>query len=207
MHIYAFGSVCRGDIDVNSDVDLLAIVAGREKKLDSSKFSIYGYDSLQALWEKGNPFSWHLYSESRLIFSSDSTDFIKDLGRPHRYSNFKHDFSKFYTVFLQSCDALQRSKKNRVFELSTIFLCIRNIATCFALQHLEYHEFSRHAAQRIGPYSIPLDSYCYKIFENARLLNTRGKGLQISVQDEQIALTQLSTINNWMVSIERTASE
>lgn len=33
MHIYAFGSICRGEIDKNSDIDLLAIVDGFDARL------------------------------------------------------------------------------------------------------------------------------------------------------------------------------
>ncbi|WP_305419534.1 nucleotidyltransferase domain-containing protein [Photobacterium leiognathi] len=29
MHIYAFGSICRGDIDIGSDVDMLIIANGQ----------------------------------------------------------------------------------------------------------------------------------------------------------------------------------
>ena len=42
MYIYAFGSICRGEIDFYSDVDLIAISDDlvQLKKFDPNKFSI-----------------------------------------------------------------------------------------------------------------------------------------------------------------------
>jgi len=41
MHIYAFGSLCRGEIGLDSDIDLLAIVDQFDERLDQKLFSIY----------------------------------------------------------------------------------------------------------------------------------------------------------------------
>lgn len=32
MHIYAFGSICRGEVDASSDIDMLAIVNGHDAR-------------------------------------------------------------------------------------------------------------------------------------------------------------------------------
>jgi predicted nucleotidyltransferase len=82
VHIYAFGSICRGEIDTKSDIDLLAIVGGNDNHFDTSTYSMYSYNRLTELWLEGNPFAWHLATESKLIYSSDEKDFIKDLGSP-----------------------------------------------------------------------------------------------------------------------------
>ena len=70
MHVYAFGSICRGEIDYGSDVDLLAIVERFVPELDPSKFSIYSYSRIEQLWDEGNPFAWHLATEFKMLFSS-----------------------------------------------------------------------------------------------------------------------------------------
>ena len=59
QHLYAFGSLCRGEIDELSDVDLLACVDTQEQagKIDPSRFSVYTRDRLRALWLEGNPFA------------------------------------------------------------------------------------------------------------------------------------------------------
>ena len=50
MHIYAFGSMCRGDISIGSDIDLLALVEKHDPRLDPGKFSIYSYKRIGELW-------------------------------------------------------------------------------------------------------------------------------------------------------------
>ena len=95
MHIYAFGSVCRGDVTRESDVDLLALVDGADSQFDPEKFSIYTYHSITKLWRTGNPFAWHLALESKLLYASDGKDHIYELGRPQPYRSIFEDCSKF----------------------------------------------------------------------------------------------------------------
>jgi predicted nucleotidyltransferase len=116
MHIYAFGSVCRGEIDKSSDIDLLAIT-GRKAEIDPNVFSIYSYQRLEELWKEGNPFAWHLAFESRLIFSNDNSDFIESLGVPNEYTRTERDCLKFYTLFDKAVSALETVNSNYVFEL------------------------------------------------------------------------------------------
>jgi hypothetical protein len=53
MHIYAFGSVCRGDISPGSDVDLLAVVEGHDARFSPDDYSIYSYERVREIWEEG----------------------------------------------------------------------------------------------------------------------------------------------------------
>ena len=132
-HIYAFGSVCRGEVDFSSDIDLLACLSMPQQEYDPEKFSIYSHDRIQELWLEGNPFSWHLYLESKLIYSSDNSDFISDLGKPLKYSKALEDCTKFNLLFLESYQSLTKSNVSAVFHLSCMFLATRNFATCYSL--------------------------------------------------------------------------
>ena len=84
MHIYAFGSVCRGEIDIDSDIDLLAIVDRDDSRFNTDIYSIYSCKEIAELWAKGNPFAWHLATESRMIYASDKINDIKK-----RLNNFR----------------------------------------------------------------------------------------------------------------------
>lgn len=86
LQIYAFGSICRGEIQSGSDVDLLAIASGDSNRLSRSMFSIYSHSKIKKIWQEGNPFAWHLHIESRLIHSSDNSNFITGLGPPAAYT-------------------------------------------------------------------------------------------------------------------------
>lgn len=198
MHIYAFGSICRGEISRGSDVDLLAIINGYDARFDTETFSVYSYRRIQGLWREGNPFAWHLSLESKLVFASDQKDYLKELGSPSAYKNCIRDCDNFYSLFQEACTSIVNSVNGRIFDLSTIFLSIRNIAICFSLGVMEQPAFSRNAAFLLGRDSIPLSKHSYDIFERARLLCSRGKGDIITPQEVDMAITELGKIDHWM---------
>lgn len=74
MHIYVFGSLCRGELDNKSDIDIL-IISDEKFGSEYNKYSVYSYEKIRELWLDGNPFAWHLYLESKLVFSSEENDF------------------------------------------------------------------------------------------------------------------------------------
>lgn len=172
MHIYAFGSVCRGDISPGSDIDLLAIVEAYDAQFDPHVFSVYSYERIRELWQAGNPFAWHLSRESRLLFSSDHSDYLKGMGRPEPYAGCVADCQKFFTLFQEAHASVLTGKVSTVFELSTVFLSIRNFATCFSLGDGELPDFSRHSALRLGADSIQITQNAYRTLERARILCT-----------------------------------
>lgn len=208
MHIYAFGSICRGEIELDSDMDLLALVNGHNARLDPSKYSIYSYAKIGVMWSKGSPFAWHLALEARLLFASNGADFLKSLGQPARYAHYFQDCEKFMDVFLAARSSLNEGNTSRVFDLSTIFLSIRNIATCFALGVLDTPSFSRNSALSLrGDLALPISDACYRILERSRVLSTRSLGLDISDQEQSIALAELGAIDKWMKKLVMTARE
>ncbi len=199
MHLYAFGSVCRGEIDRNSDIDLLALVSEHDERLDPAKYSIYSYNKMKSMWKKGNPFAWHLSAESRLLYSEDDYDFLVSLGQPAPYSNCKSDCRKFYEVYLEASSSLDGDMSSAVFDLSALFLSIRNIATCFALGVLGQMLFSRHAALMLPPeFRLPISDECYRILERARILCTRSKGENITADEAKLAQSECESIREWM---------
>src|SRR6266480_3004408 len=99
MHIYAFGSLCRGEISLGSDVDLLAITEGHDPRFDPEMFSIYSYRRIDELWQQGNPFAWHLSFEGRLVFAENNDDVLKVRGRPRPYRDCVRDCGKFQALF------------------------------------------------------------------------------------------------------------
>ena len=198
MHYYAFGSICRGEITVNSDFDILAITDGVNSNLNASKLSIYSYGRIRSLWSEGNPFAWHLFLEARLLYADDGLDFIASLGEPCIYGRRNADCIKFRNVFIAACGSIQSDPESSIFDLSTIFLAIRNIATCFSFSRDGSPVFSRHSARRLGCYSLDIDFVAYRALERARLLSTRGEGSMLSDLDIAAALKSLPYVRKWM---------
>ena len=198
MHVYAFGSICRGEIDYGSDIDLLAIVERFAPELDPAKFSIYSYSRIETLWHDGNPFAWHLATEAKLLFSSTGDDFLKSLDKPNRYSQAARDCQKFQRLFRGALMALETGTKSPVFELSTIFLAVRNFATCYALGQQSVCEFSRSSPLRLGAKSLTMSDNAFSILEDSRILSTRGHGTMIEKDEVASVLKEANAINKWM---------
>lgn len=198
MHIYAFGSICRGDISVDSDVDLLALVDGLDPRLDPDKFSIYSYKRMSELWTSGNAFAWHLALESKLIYSDDGGDFLSALGPPAKYVGGAEDCRRFQEIFESALLCVQQGTPSLVFELSTIFLAIRNIATCYSLAMLRRPTFGRDSARKLGPRSISISDSVYSLLMRARLLSTRGLGENIGKVDTSNLLSELESCRLWV---------
>ncbi|MDR3566383.1 MAG: nucleotidyltransferase domain-containing protein [Negativicutes bacterium] len=205
MHIYAFGSICRGEISVCSDIDLLAIVEGHDSRFDADVYSIYSYNRVREIWKEGNPFAWHLYLESKLVFASDRSNFLRSLGAPTPYRNYVVDCDKFSSLFHDAHTSLKESAASKIFDLSTMFLGMRNIATCFSLGCLAQPDFSRHAALRLGTYSLNIPQEAYQVFERARILCTRGQGCNIELDEIDQALAQVDKVSQWMAKLNREA--
>ena len=204
MHIYAFGSVCRGEVDVSSDIDMLAIVNGRDTRFNPSDYSIYSYARILELWKQGNPFSWHLYLESKLVYSSDDLDYLRGIGKPNSYKDGHSDCNKFYEIFLSAKKSIEESNLTETFDLSSVFLGIRNFATCYSLHTGMKPDFSRNSARHLGCNSIPIDGSIYDMLERARVLCTRGLGELLTPVEINKAKMALGEIGTWMLGIIKT---
>lgn len=198
MHIYAFGSICRGEVDSFSDIDMLAIVNGRDDRFSSKDYSIYSYTRIGELWEQGNPFAWHLFLESKLIYSSDNSDYLRSIGEPNAYKSGQADCNKFREIFLSAKKSIEESNLTEVFDLSSVFLSIRNFATCYSLHIDVKPDFSRNSARNLGVHSIPIDNSIYELLERARVLSTRGIGELLDTYDVGKVKQVLNDIESWM---------
>jgi hypothetical protein len=201
MHIYAFGSICRGEVTPGSDIDLLAITESSDPRFDLETYSIYSYARLRMLWQEGNPFAWHLWLESKLLFAEDRSDFLHQLGKPQAYRGVVVDCEKFASLFHVSHTAVFAGTESIVFELSTIFLAIRNIATCFSLGCTGGPDFSRRSALRLGSDSVPIDPAVFELLERARVLSTRGVGTGPNQEELRRVTSALPDVESWITAL------
>lgn len=198
MHIYAFGSICRGDLSVESDIDLLALVQAREPRLNPDNFSIYSYKRMTELWAEGNAFAWHLALESKIVYTEDGDDFLKSLGMPSTYTSGAIDCERFRDVFEASFVAIENGTPSLVFELSSVFLAVRNLATCYSLAMMPVPTFGRDSARKLGSNSIPMSEDIYLLLMRARLLSTRGVGQDVGEIDVEKVISELSGCRPWI---------
>lgn len=201
MHIYAFGSICRGEVDISSDIDMLAIVDGYDSRFNPINYSIYSYERINELWKQGNPFAWHLFLESKLVYSEDDIDYLQSIGEPSEYKLGIVDCEKFRQIFLSAKYSIEDSDLTEIFDLSTVFLSVRNFATCYSLHSGISPDFSRNSARNLGAKSIPIDMTTYKLFERARVLCTRGLGEILTQTEIDKAKNTLGEIDYWMIGL------
>ncbi|MDO6602110.1 nucleotidyltransferase domain-containing protein [Arenibacter palladensis] len=200
MYIYIFGSICRGEIDEFSDIDLLAIIGSNENnntQLDTQKFSIYKEKRMAELWKEGNPFAWHLFQESKLIHSDNNEDIIINWGKPNPYKNMESDLKKFSSLFYDSIKSINSSEHSNTFDLSMLFLSIRNFASCYSLGALNEFNFSRKSALNLKTNKLNISDESFSILERARILSTRGSGKLISDLEKKIVLKEIDLISDW----------
>lgn len=198
-HFYAFGSICRGEVDRLSDVDLLACVEGDDDALDPERFSIYRHGRLRDLWREGNPFAWHLFLESRLLYSSNGEDFIGALGRPSKYVAAVSDCRKFFDLMETSAEHLERSLVNATFNISCLFLASRNFASCYALSK-GVPQFSRRSPLLIDR-PLAVEGHVFAFMVRARTLSTRGLGDRLTGEEVAACKGQVPLIREWMASL------
>lgn len=198
-HFYAFGSICRGEIDRFSDVDLLACVSEINRDIDPAKFSVYQHDRLVDLWNEGNPFAWHLHLESRLLFSSNGEDFIASLGVPANYEAAAKDCEKFWRLFVESLRQLSITRVSATFNLSCMFLAVRNFATCFSLS-TGHPIFSRRSPLIISN-PLVIEEKVFDILLRSRILSTRGIGEPLVESDIVCVLDASPLILHWMLNL------
>lgn len=195
-NIFAFGSVVRGEIDQYSDVDLLLITDKKIDHIDPNKYSIYTPQRIKEMFNEGNPFAWHLYYESKLIFTDD-INYLKELGKPKNYSNCLVDLYKFRDLFLDSLNSLEEDDYSLIFDLSMIFLAIRNFATCYSLGMMNRPVFSRNSFERIGNQSLIIDEGVKKILMLARISSTRGINVYINNADLELVFLEVKKMKSW----------
>lgn len=198
--VYIFGSVVRGEIDQYSDIDLLLISDEPIENIDPNKYSIYSPERIKELYSEGNPFAWHLYYESKLVFSSEQ-DFLVSLGKPSHYTKCKSDLLKFKKLFDDSIASINENDFSIIFDLSMIFLAIRNFATCYTLGSYEKPIFSRTTFEKLYDYPLNLDDEVKEILMMSRISSTRG--IEYSTENKSLSLLKLNLnkIENWFNEI------
>ncbi len=200
-HVYAFGSVCRGEIAYDSDVDLLAVVDGIDNRFNPLTYAIYSRRRIRELWAEGNPFAWHLNRESKLIYAGDGVDFLKGLGDPSSYANARNDCVKFASLYEDALRSYMTDDSAAVFDLSAMFLAVRNFSSCYLLGVEGVSCFSRMSAMFIKSDVIPVSAGSFEVLLRARVLSTRGSGTCGFVNDLDGFVDELRQVHLWMLRL------
>ncbi|MBD9435721.1 nucleotidyltransferase domain-containing protein [Pseudoxanthomonas sp. PXM03] len=213
VEVAIFGSVARGENDAKSDLDVIAVVnnaSGISKEALRSEIqsffneriglSIYGRRRIEAMWEDGSPFAWHLYSQARPIKGFRS-DFLTDFGAPSSYENERADCLMMRDIATSSEARLSgRVLGCECYEAGLLYVAARNVGMFSSLRISGEFNFSRMAPYALpGKFSLPLDSGVYKSLIEARHASNRG--YSIPDLNGRVLAECAKTICHWIDNI------
>ncbi len=199
--IHIFGSTVRGEVEKNSDIDVLVIsdINDRHEKFPS-EWSVYSHKSIQEFYESGRLFAWHLFLDSKCIFKEDSKSYLETLGKPEEYSNFESDFESLSELLIISLDEIDNCSKSIVFEAGVTYTALRDLAMIASTKLHDRPCFSRYSPYLL-PFTFPIEKEIYDQMIAARLASTRGIKFNGKNKGKLYALPT-SNIRSWLKELK-----
>jgi len=197
VELHVFGSIIRGEIHPNSDIDVLAIPVSLGLNVAPKSWSVYSKDTLSTYFREGKLFAWHLYLESKLIYSPLNTPFLSSLGAPASYRNAISDIETLTKILESSINELASNTPNVVFELGLVYTAIRDIAMSASWHMLSKPSFSSNSPYLL-PLECPLPKDHYNMARLARHISTRGGGPKLNPDFHSAAASVITApIRDW----------
>ena len=129
----------------------------------------------------GRLFAWHLYLESKCIYSAHPTPYIRSLGEPSPYCTAGKDIDALWELFRGAISEIKRGTKSTIFELGIAYTALRDIAMSASWTLMEKPCFSRKAPYEI-PNPLPIPKKDYEAAMYARYSSTRGLDREIATE-------------------------
>jgi predicted nucleotidyltransferase len=188
--IRLFGSHARGDDGAASDLDVLYVVdtsrAGYQSQADArisgllgankSDISLYSERRLREMFETGHLFAWHLYLESKPVWSDASGSFVESLGRPACYVGARKDIVELAEIATEAAASLRDPESTVIYESGILYVCCRNTALIASTRAGNEPIFGPQSPMRvvIPSISFALSDEEYMLLIAARHSVTRG---------------------------------
>lgn len=199
--LYIFGSVARGEVTRWSDVDLLVIPLGTQRRESyPASWSVYSPDVIEYYYQVGRLFAWHLHLEAKCIFSIDNSTFLSKLGVPEAYTTVEADIDDLVDILNSAIAELKRNTSSPIFEIGLVHTAIRDIAMSASWMLTGKPLFSVYSPFML-PVPPPLSIDTYKSTLLARHCSTRGAHADIDQEStrEQILSAPLL---DWVSTIK-----
>ncbi|WP_175701427.1 nucleotidyltransferase domain-containing protein [Burkholderia ambifaria] len=188
--IRLFGSHARGDDGAASDLDVLYVVdtsrVGDRSQADTrisdllqgnkSDISLYSERRLREMFETGHLFAWHLYIESKPVWSDGAGSFVESLGRPARYVGARKDIIELLEIASEAATSLRNLGSTIIYECGILYVCCRNVALIASTRANDAPIFGPQSPMQVTIPSIPfpLNDDEYMLIIAARHSVTRG---------------------------------
>lgn len=199
--IYVFGSICRGESTPTSDVDVLAIPFEPSESTFPQSWSVYSPQLLSQYFKDGRLFAWHLYLESKCIFSQRAEPFLSTLGCPAQYSSMLNDIEDLEELLNEAMGELAAGTESVVYELGIVYTALRDLAMAASWSLLGSPCFSADAPFRL-PIAPPLPRAAYHQIMLARHASTRGIKLDFDPIGTADVIMKTS-LTSWIAALKR----
>lgn len=200
---YVFGSVCRGEPDFGSDVDILVVEDSTARRAQHPPhWSVYSRRRLRALYSRGTLFAWHLHLEAVQLWPRGSPGFLKQIGPPRKYTGAAREAAGLVKIMQGACDELRRGTKSPVYELGLLALAARDLAMAAAPSLEGRFNFSRHAPVQ-GRTAFPLTKHAFDYLLACRRASTRETDFARNLKIEAQICRQLPAFQTWAINLQR----
>ncbi|MGO7793023.1 nucleotidyltransferase domain-containing protein [Rhizobium ruizarguesonis] len=187
LNISLFGSTSRNDDDLNSDLDVLVVVANGTGKTSpdvvvkfvqeefgrAPSLSWYGMRKMAALFQSGDLFAWHLHLEAKTLAG---TSLNALMGVPSDYTNALSDINDLRGITSRVEQSVTACGANAVFEMGILYVCARNIAMAASWRLAPRPSFGRYSPYDL-PIPFPITHETYEIMLQCRMASQRGTRL------------------------------
>jgi hypothetical protein len=199
--LYIFGSAVRGEVEKNSDIDVLVVVDNAQRaSMYPVTWSVYTKESIKRYFSEGRLFAWHLYLDAKCIHHGDSKPFIEGLGEPSKFRNLSEDFCSLRDLINCSLNEI-KTTKSEIFEIGLIYTALRDIAMLASTKLHDRPCFSRYSPYKLS-IELPIPKDLYELMIEARLTSTRG----VEFTGDTNELTKMlasAGIMSWVEELEK----
>jgi Predicted nucleotidyltransferases len=222
QEIYLFGSVARGDYDEFSDIDFLFIVTdctqaeynelkgsiAEELGVPAKWISLYELSKINAMFDEGSLFLWHIKLEGIKLFSRDG--YLEEilLSLP-MYSKAQQSLEDYKTILQDITDSLMYDVVILDFEFALLASLVRNACIIFDYNNGVF-AFGRFSAVQecnriLGKEFIPLSEYQW-LYEHRSSHNSYSNEYLESADDISKMEFWLNKVNVLLKIAERSSN-
>jgi predicted nucleotidyltransferase len=206
--VMVFGSVARNDDDINSDIDIFALV--EDQLTESAKedvikeitsfisgedvnVSIYTKEIFDRMSKDGSLFLWHLKKEGKYLFNKNNKDIFVDLAD---FNMYEKNLKMYKDIFSTVRISLSTNGVNS-YDLSMLFFLCRNISilTCFKIGKPDFGRYSAYETLIEHLKHVPLSMEEFLYLSKWRINYTRGIDEEISYPSEDNLLKIIKNVS------------
>lgn len=198
--LYIFGSITRGEVSLTSDVDILVIPLGSQRRENyPDKWSVYSAEVVESHYQLGRLFAWHLHLEARCLYSPTSDNLLSRLGPPAPYTTYREDIDDLESIMNEALAEIRGGTNSLIYELGLVHTAVRDIAMSASWKLLGVPTFSRNSPYQL-PLACPLSEDVYHAAMLARHNSTRGADAAVDVDATAKALLA-APLTQWVSNI------